>query len=242
MRHNGGSMTLAGMAGESQLHKTLKKEACRWLFRMGYRCVAAEVKLPPLGIVDAAGTGVFRPWHNHISSPRELQQVCIVECKASRADFLRDLSPEGQFLFSLEQRGQRLGRRRGGRPRKRKLAGLGKFDACVMHPLANIHYLLAPAGVLQKEDVPARWGLLTLGEGGISVVVHAPWQEQAACSLVESAIARTLTCDIYRADDRAMSSVNREIFAQQVDLATRIRTMKARIVLAPGVQAERGER
>ena len=30
------------MAGETELHKTLKKEACRWLFRMGYRCIAAE--------------------------------------------------------------------------------------------------------------------------------------------------------------------------------------------------------
>ena len=33
------------MAGETDLHKTLKKEACRWLYRMGYRCIAAEVRL-----------------------------------------------------------------------------------------------------------------------------------------------------------------------------------------------------
>ena len=33
------------MPGETDLHKTLKKEACRWLFRMGYRCIAAEVRL-----------------------------------------------------------------------------------------------------------------------------------------------------------------------------------------------------
>jgi hypothetical protein len=220
-------------AGESQLHKTLKKEACRWLFRMGYRSIAAEVKLPPLGIVDAVGTGVFRPWHNHISAPRELSQVCIVECKATRADFLRDISREGQFLLQLEQRRRRTGKRKCGRRRTRKLPGVGKFHACMLHPLANIHYVLAPAGMIQKKELPPRWGLLSLGEGGISVVVHAPWQEAAQPGFVDAAIARTLTCDIYRADDRAVSSVNREIFSQQMELARRIRTMKARIVLAP---------
>jgi hypothetical protein len=48
------------MPGETDLHKTLKKEACRWLYRMGYRCIAAEVRLKPLGIIDAVGTGVFK--------------------------------------------------------------------------------------------------------------------------------------------------------------------------------------
>src|SRR4051812_34620283 len=70
--------------GETELHKTLKKEACRWLFRMGYRCIAAEVRLRPLGIIDAVGTGVFRPWHNYLCVPRELPQTCFIECKASR--------------------------------------------------------------------------------------------------------------------------------------------------------------
>src|SRR6185295_9337405 len=52
--------------GETEFHKTLKKEACRWLYRMGYRCIAAEVRLPPLGIVDAVGTGVFRAHDNYL--------------------------------------------------------------------------------------------------------------------------------------------------------------------------------
>ena len=50
------------MPGETDLHKHLKKEACRWLFRMGYRCIAAEVRLRPLGIIDAVGTGIFRAY------------------------------------------------------------------------------------------------------------------------------------------------------------------------------------
>src|SRR5438105_4368046 len=84
------------MPGETELHKTLKKEACRWLFRMGYRAIAAEVRLRPLGIIDAVGTGMFRAYNNYLFVGRELSQVCFIECKASRADFLRDLSENGQ--------------------------------------------------------------------------------------------------------------------------------------------------
>jgi len=220
------------MPGESELHKTLKKEACRWLFRMGYRCVAAEVKLPPLGIVDAVGTGEFAPWRNHITSPKKLMQVCIVECKATRSDFLRDLSDDGQMQLAMLERRANLRSRR--KRRLRQAVGLGKFSACRMQPLANIHYILAPAGMIVKKDLPAKWGLLVAGDGGVSVVVKAQWQEQSRQGFVESAIAQTLTRDIYNADRRAISSVNREIFMQQMQLAERIRDLKARIVLSPG--------
>ena len=221
------------MAGETDLHKKLKKEACRWLYRMGYRCIAAEVRLRPLGIVDAVGTGVFRPFYNHLQASRELTQVCFVECKASRADFLRDLSNDGQMeLCLMERNGKRHGRRRK-RRRMRHNLGLGKFDSCLMQPLANLHYVLAPAGLLQKKDLPPRWGLLVLGDGGVSVVVKAQWQEQGNCAFVESAIARTLTGDIYRADDRAIASVNRELFSQQLAWADRIRSILPRAILAP---------
>ena len=81
--------------------------------------------------------------------------------------------------------------------------------------MANLHYILAPAGIIQKKDLPPRWGLLSFGEGGISVVVRAEWQECAQPTTSKSAIARTLTGDIYRADDRAIDSVNREIFASR---------------------------
>lgn len=224
------------MAGETQTHKTLKKEACRWLFKMGYRCVAAEVKVPPLGIIDAVGTGTFDPWRNHICSPKRLVQVCFIECKASRADFLRDISNDGQMTLALTERRANLKSKR--KRRLRQAVGLGKFDACVAQPMANVHYVLAPAGVLKVKDLPAKWGLLTLGEGGITVVAKAAWQEQAQVGYVESAIAHTLTCDIFSADRRAMSSVNREIFAQQMALAERIRDLKARVVLAPVAPAE----
>ena len=223
------------MPGETDLHKTLKKEACRWLFKLGYRCIAAEVRLRPLGIIDAVGTGVFRPYHNYLYIPRELPQTCFIECKASRADFLRDCSRDGQMQLCLKERdrNRRANRRRKLKKPLRTTVGLGKFDSCLMQPMANLHYVLTPAGMLQRKDLPPRWGLLAYGPAGVTVVVRADWQECERIGFVESAIARTLTGDIYRADDRAISSVNREIFAQQQTLATRIRSIKPQVVLAP---------
>jgi hypothetical protein len=221
------------VAGETELHKTLKKEGCRWLYRMGYRCIAAEVRLLPLGIIDAVGTGMFRPYHNYLCIPRDLPQVCFIECKASRADFLRDHSNDGQLMLSLmERNSNRTSKRKRKRP-LRQAVGLGKFASCLMQPMANLHYVLAPQGMLQRKDLPPRWGLLSYGEGGVNVIVRADWQEVCRPEYVESAIARTLTGDIYRADDRAINSVNREIFAQQQILAERIRSIRAQAVLAP---------
>ena len=227
------------MPGETELHKTLKKEACRWLFRSGYRCIAAEVRLPPLGIIDAVGTGIFRPYHNYLCIPRDLPQVCFIECKASRADFLRDHSNDGQMMLCLMERKQN---RKSKRKRRtlRQAVGLGKFVSCLMQPMANLHYVMAPAGMLQRKDLPPRWGLLSYGQGGVSVIVRADWQEWGKSEYVESAIARTLTGDIYRADDRAIHSVNREIFAQQQVLASRIRSIRPQIVLAPDPQVSAG--
>jgi len=223
------------VAGETDLHKTLKKEACRWLYRMGYRCIAAEVRLPPLGIIDAVGTGLFRAYHNYLFQPRELPQVCFIECKASRSDFLSDCSRDGQLQLCMmeRERNRRANKRRKHAKRLRQSVGLAKFEACLMQPMANLHYVLASSGIIQKKDLPPRWGLLCYGEGGISVVVRADWQETSRCEYVESAIARTLTGDIYRADDRAINSVNREIFSQQTTLAERIRSIRPQVVLAP---------
>ena len=217
------------MPGETDLHKTLKKEACRWLFKMGYRCIAAEVRLKPLGIIDAVGTGLFRPFHNYLAVPVDLSQVCFVECKASRSDFLRDHSNDGQLHLCFAER-ERNRRRKKKRP-LRQAVGLGKFLSCLMQPMANLHYVLAPQGIIQKKDLPPRWGLLTYGTAGVSVVVRSDWQESARCDYVESAIARTLTGDIYRADDREIASVNRELFAQQVQLAEKIRGIKPVMVV-----------
>jgi hypothetical protein len=223
------------MPGETDLHKTLKKEACRWLYRSGYCCIAAEVRLRPLGIIDAVGSAVFRRWHNYLHLPRELPQVCFIECKASRGDFLRDLSNDGQMRLCMMERTRNL-RNKDKRRRKpigsplRQAVGLGKFDTCIAQPMANLHYILAPVELIKRSEIPARWGLLSYGPAGVTVVVRAQWQEISQPNFVESAIARTLTGDIYRADDRAINSVNREIFAQQHELAERIRSIKPRVL------------
>lgn len=223
------------MPGETELHKTLKKEGCRWLFRMGYRCIAAEVRLRPLGVIDAVGTGLFRAYHNYLAVQREVQQTCFIECKASRGDFLRDQSEDGQMQLCLMERARnfKVKKRRSQMNELRQAVGLGKFKSCLLQPMANLHYILAPAGMLQKKELPPRWGMLSFSESGINVVVRADWQECARTEYVESAIARTLTGDIYRADDRAINSVNRELFAQQRGLAERIRSIKPQVVFAP---------
>ncbi len=217
------------MPGETQLHKTLKKEACRWLFGQGYRSVAAEVKVPPLGIIDAVGCGLFRAYQNYLSVPYTLPQTVFIEAKASRGDFLRDCCRnDNQLSLCLKAKREDLFNR-GVFRRNRKLRGqstLGKFKSCLLTPMAQLHYVMAPAGLLKKADLPPRWGLLTLGDGGVTVTVRADWVEIAASACVEGCIARTLTGDIYRADDRAIGSVNRELFAQQQQLAERIAKLK----------------
>jgi hypothetical protein len=217
------------MPGETQLHKTLKKEACRWLFAQGYRSVAAEVRVPPLGIIDAVGAGVFRAYHNYLSTPYALPQAVFVECKASRGDFLRDCcrDPKQLKLALRAKREDCLSR--GVHRRNRKLrgqAGLGKFKSCLLTPMAQLHYVMAPKGLLKLSDLPQRWGLLTLGDSGVTVTRRADWCEVAESTIVEGCIARTLTGDIHRADDRAISSVNRDLFTQQVQLAERIAKLK----------------
>jgi hypothetical protein len=137
------------------------------------------------GIIDSVGTGVFRPYHNFLYVPRELPQVCFIECKASRSDFLRDLSRDGQMTLCMIERKRNLTGGRTKRHRSTKLkqsVGLGKFAACLTQPMANLHYVLAPQGIIQKKDLPPRWGLLTLGPGGVSVVVRSDWQETARSS------------------------------------------------------------
>jgi hypothetical protein len=216
------------MPGETQMHRTLKKEACRWMYRIGYSAVAAEVKFKSLGIIDAVGSGTFGPHQNFFGSRQTVHQSCFIECKQSRGDFLRDGTPDGQLSLCMMERNYN----RTKRPRRpmRQTTGLGKFKACLMQPFANLHYILCPAGLIKKTELPPRWGLLTLGPGGNAVVQKATWQDCTNCHAVESAIARTLSADIFRADDRALNSVNRELLQQQMALAERIRQLRPNLM------------
>ena len=108
----------------------------------------------------------------------------------------------------------------------------GLVDQVVMEP---------SDGMAQRVQV---WGVFTMADrqtrsytepvrGYLYYSLPSEEQETARTEYVEGAIARTLTGDIYRADDRAIHSVNRALFAQQTSLADRIRTLRPQAVLAP---------
>ena len=57
-----------------------------------------------------------------LSVGQALPQVCFVECKASRADFLRDHSYDGQMELCLKERDRNLRRKKGKRSFGRRWA------------------------------------------------------------------------------------------------------------------------
>lgn len=188
---------------ESALHRQLKRAACRWLWQAGYAAIAEEVVVPGVGIVDAAAAGKWKRYNpRRASFEREpvidRHHVVFVECKAMRADFIRDRGRQLQFSFALEERRARGRRRKSMRPRHASPA-LGKFDTCLLRPHANLHYLLTPPKLLKTPEIPRRWGLLVLEEGRVRVVRKANWMEVADVTPIEGSIARSLTATRMRA-------------------------------------------
>ena len=215
------------MPGETQLHKTLKKEACRWMFRQGYRTIAAEVRLPPVGIVDAVGTGYFPAVPQLPLGPGHAPDHLLRRVQGQPRRLHPRQGPRwAAHVLPRQQEARPAAARPPGGAQGEGAGGTSASSGtCLLCPLANLHYVLAPAGLLKKSDLPPRWGLLTLGEGGVQVSVRADWVEAGRIGYVESAVARTLTGDIYRADSRAIGSVNREIAQQQAQLAERLRAL-----------------
>lgn len=183
--------------GESELHRELKRAACRWLWGQGYASIAEEVRVPGLGIIDVAAAGKMRrrsPRDVHYDRPPSVDRkhVVFVECKAHRADFIADHGRQKQFEFALAERAERL---RSGRTRRPRFASpaLGKFDSCLLRPHAHYHMLLTPPGLLTRAEVPRRWGWLVWEWGVIRVVRRPTWHEVAEVVSIEGAIARALT-------------------------------------------------
>jgi hypothetical protein len=182
---------------ESELHRELKRAACRWLWRCGYAAIAEEVDIPGVGIIDAAASGKWKKYNpratNFDRAPQfDRMHTVFVECKAYRADFLRDQGRQNQFAFALAERRQQLRRRSKRRPLHASSA-LGKFDTCLLRPHAQMHYLLTPPRLLAADEVPRRWGWLVYEDRRIRVVRKAAWQENVCVAAVEGAIARSLT-------------------------------------------------
>lgn len=188
---------------ESELHHQLKRAACRWLWDGGYAAVADEVPIHGVGVVDVVAVGKRR-----VRNPRRAAfevipkvdrfHVVFVECKAFRSDFIRDRGRQGQFAFMLGERRRLLRSKRKRTPRHTSPA-VGKFDACLLRPHANLHYLLTPPRILTLKEIPRRWGLLVWEDNHIRVARRPAWQEVAEVSAVEGAVARSLTASRMRA-------------------------------------------
>jgi len=222
------------LAGETEQHRRLKEAACWWLWNQGFRAVAAEVPMPGIGVIDAAAVGrpggvVSRsitcgtyPSRPHAGRGRAVWQAVFIECKATRADFLREAADGEQIRTAIRERRRLALSGSSARP-FRRLRRLGKFAVCLARPTANVHWLLTPPALLRRDELPPRWGLLELSRQGVVMVVPAKWQEARGLRLVEAAIARTLTAAIYAADTRAVTNtLNRLLRQKQADSARRM--------------------
>lgn len=199
---------------ESDLHLRLKRAAGRWLWRCGYAAIAEEIEVPGVGIVDVVAAGRWKPWNPRRAvferQPAvDRHHVVFVECKAFRADFLRDQGRQHQFAFALSERADRNRRKRRHRPLHASPA-LGKFDTCLMRPHANLHYILTPPKLLAAAEVPRRWGWLVPDGSQLRVIRQACWQEVSDVSGMEGAIARSLTSRCMAADSGPSAPVARE--------------------------------
>lgn len=187
---------------ESDLHRALKNVACRWLLGCGYAAIAQEVAIPGVGIIDAAASGKWTRHNPRAVSFDRIPQVdrchnVFVECKAYRADFLRDQGRQSQFAFALSERKQNL-HRRSRKDHRYASSALGKFDTCLLRPHAHLHYLLTPPRLLKTEEVPRRWGWLVYEENRVRIVRKPIWQEVVNPVGIEGAIARALTARMFR--------------------------------------------
>jgi len=64
------------------------------------------------------------------------------------------------------------------RPQLRQLrqaVGLGKFKSCLLQRWRTFITSLRRRGSCKMKDLPPRWGLLSLSEAGINVVVRSEW-------------------------------------------------------------------
>ncbi|HBS28271.1 MAG TPA: hypothetical protein DEB06_02205 [Phycisphaerales bacterium] len=210
---------------ETPAHRALKDAAARFLIRAGCQAVATEVRCPRSRYrVDAAGYLDARPvdpgaladdgaalsagtiWAGTIPARRAGRalrcepRTAIVECKQSRADFLKDsretvrllrrrdaleqrraqiedglikprephLRESGVFLFTeLEnwafEHSDSIAYRRVLRSLRRvneQLYAETKFWLAAQYRLADRLYLLAPAGLIERRELPTGWGLV----------------------------------------------------------------------------------
>lgn len=198
------------LGSESELAYRLKWEAWEWLYcEARCRCIGLEVRLQgPWGsIVDVVGVG-----------PNNV--IYAVEVKASRSDFARDNHTEAD-VARLRQRQDALRRRaelanapgyrstNGDRTRleqeaerlRERLSAIStKFHDPRFLAIADLHYIMAPAGVVLAESLAPGWGLLEPGPREVVSATEKTIRKSGGIvSNVLRAIARANSTSMMRA-------------------------------------------
>lgn len=176
-------------------HAQLVERARGWLQRQGCQVVLCEFTLDEYGeIPDAFGLNFEIGFDWSGGRRDELLSIrarsILIECKASRADFLRDArKPHRQLTDALKTP-----------------AASGRQQTPVpgVPPLGDQRYYLTPRGLLDQAEIPGGWGLLEATARQIRKVVDAP-----GCLH-----GRT---DIARRDQREIAMIFRACHRYQLD-------------------------
>ncbi len=231
---------------ETDRHAILKRLGAVFLRGQGCRAVATEVRVPAsryradvAGYLDKLPT---RPRSRQGGEPapppgplvREARpKTVIIECKQSRADFLRDVAdtqrllrqrerleahrveleehrikphePElrrtGNYLFGeLEEwdfTSSRLATYRRVLAELRaidaQLYGQTKFWLMARYRVADYLFLIAPAGMLRRRELPVGWGLLECPRAWLAKAERSPaaaWQEPVTIHVASAGVER----------------------------------------------------
>lgn len=150
------------------VHAELVEKAARWLASQGNAVVITDMASSAPETPDAIG------WTGRFST--------LIECKASRSDFLADAS--------------------------KPFRGSRGVDRAMGH----WRYYLTPRGMVRPTELPVGWGLLEPAGGGLAVVVAAKandedrsYESALLCSALRRVIhspggVRGVRCRLYEID------------------------------------------
>jgi hypothetical protein len=135
---------------ESHNHEVLKLKALEWLYLHQHcRYLAREMQVGPY-IFDVVGSDGAR--------------VFIIEAKQSKEDFKADCNRLDEIKQKIQEYKKKIVEtgdlRKYKKLIKNERAKSYKFDDKTLLKLSTLRYIIAPDGLVQKEEVPEMWGLL----------------------------------------------------------------------------------
>jgi hypothetical protein len=135
---------------EGHNHEVLKLKALEWLYLHQHcRFLAREMQVGPY-IFDVVGSDGAR--------------VFIIEAKQSKEDFKVDTNRLDEIKQKIQEFKKKIietgDLKKYKRLIKKERAKSYKFDDKSLLKLSTMRYIIAPDGLLQKEEVPEAWGLL----------------------------------------------------------------------------------